>query len=213
MKKIFLKILCIVLLVVILILGVAVVRKGMTVSNNSNETIELLKDKIVFINSIETLGEDYLLKCSLFEELLVSEDEVASGKVIVRGLEYNVIKRDNSDSLFLGRPYGSAYREEYYLEYNADKKSYTLKSTAQFSDVWVFLGQKVDVIVDKNANILDDTYGTENYLAETSISEYYLKNKERNIDAATYLGTSEFYNAFVFENGKCVRFNEISIGC
>jgi hypothetical protein len=157
----------------------------------------------VFINSIEEHGEDYLLKCSLYEYLTIPDSVLISGKIILDNEEYDVVNEGNGYELKLPE-----YEVPHYsLIYNANIDRYIVRSLTEFTDVWRLSDKKVEIVADKKANIIE--YDTSEKI---SINDYYLQKKDIVQEAKQTTNPSNVYGGFLFENGKCIELTEIITG-
>lgn len=182
--------------------------------NNKYERVDYIPDEhIVYINSIEKAGEDYLVKAQLYGRYVINKEEVESKfknnekiyfKSDIKKEEGYIIALDEKKDYVLKNSDGDIC---FYLEKN-EQEDYRVFTTAQM-DPWMLTDKYIEMIVDKNACLVKNElmYSDDTSDLTISIKEFYEQNKGKNNLAIESEHPSDTYTVQFVKN-KVIQFYE-----
>lgn len=170
----------------------------------------------VYITETSNVDGNIVLKGITYTKYTFNEEElkqiVEKGRIELDGANYEIKNGELEDAIYELYEEGKDY--PLYKITKEDNNYYSLYRYAQIMDVWKLTGKYVLVTLEPETEIFDDFTG--NSLGKAS--EYFseMKNEninitDKNLEETTILDSNRTFS-FEFENGKCVKVNNMLTG-
>ena len=170
----------------------------------------------VYITEISNVDGNIALKGITYTKYTFNEEEikqiVEDGHIKLDGANYEIKNGELEDAVYELYEEGKDY--PLYKISKENDNNYALYRYAQIMDVWKLTGRYVLVMIEPETEVFDDFTG--NSLGKAS--EYFLKMKneninitDKNLEETTILDSNRTFS-FEFENGKCVKVNNMLTG-